>query len=163
VDGERVEVTDNLYDALLRFRHPWSSRCLWIDALCINQEDLVERESQVEIMLSIFQRAEKVIGWLGESGQGSAGAFKLIKSFVKYRINPMIFHTECSTTNRTFFTINGQENVKMGVGPYDAQAGDVAAVLYGSDRCFVLRPRTFGDAYTVVGTVYVYGVMYGEL
>ena len=85
VDDERVGVTDNLYDALLRLRHPWSSRWLWVDALCINQDDMAEREAQVQIMLNIFQRAERVIAWLGESGQGSAGAFKLIKSFIKFR------------------------------------------------------------------------------
>jgi len=38
---------------------------LWIDAMCINQDDLAERSSQVELMGDIYSRANKVIVWLG--------------------------------------------------------------------------------------------------
>ncbi|KAF2712559.1 hypothetical protein K504DRAFT_372011 [Pleomassaria siparia CBS 279.74] len=38
----------------------------WIDSLCINLKDTQEREDQVKIMGSIYQRAKRVIIWLGE-------------------------------------------------------------------------------------------------
>ncbi|KAK1844225.1 ankyrin and het domain-containing protein [Colletotrichum chrysophilum] len=38
---------------------------LWIDALCINQDDLDERASQVQLMRSIFRGAKRVLAWLG--------------------------------------------------------------------------------------------------
>ncbi|KAI0161993.1 heterokaryon incompatibility protein-domain-containing protein [Xylariaceae sp. FL1272] len=40
---------------------------IWIDAVCINQKDFKEFESQVRVMREIFQRADHVIVWLGNS------------------------------------------------------------------------------------------------
>jgi hypothetical protein len=44
---------------------------LWIDAICINQGDKKEKAIQVEMMRSIFERAEAVIAWLGPAENGS--------------------------------------------------------------------------------------------
>jgi len=38
---------------------------LWIDALCINQEDYLERNNQVLLMGEIYRCAAGVISWLG--------------------------------------------------------------------------------------------------
>lgn len=45
-------------------RHPF-----WVDALCINQGDIVERAAQVQLMGRIFKSAEVVFGWVGERTQ----------------------------------------------------------------------------------------------
>ncbi|KAF9639192.1 hypothetical protein BFW01_g10089 [Lasiodiplodia theobromae] len=58
-------VTANLYTALQFLRKPDAARTLWIDALCINQECVPEREYQVGLMRSIFSGAEIVLAWLG--------------------------------------------------------------------------------------------------
>jgi hypothetical protein len=42
-------------------------RKLWIDALCINQEDIAERNVQVQRMGNIYQTAKGVLIWLGEA------------------------------------------------------------------------------------------------
>ncbi len=42
---------------------------IWVDAICINQGDVAERESQVAMMGAIFGRAELVIAWLGARGR----------------------------------------------------------------------------------------------
>jgi hypothetical protein len=42
-------------------------RYLWIDALCINQDDDYERSAQVAIMGRIYQTARRVISWIGLS------------------------------------------------------------------------------------------------
>ena len=39
---------------------------LWLDALCINQEDLRERNHQVGLMRSIYINTDNVLLWLGE-------------------------------------------------------------------------------------------------
>jgi len=39
---------------------------LWIDALCINQADIVERNSQVQMMGEIYSWAKEVISCLGD-------------------------------------------------------------------------------------------------
>ena len=49
---DRILVSTNLRDALRRFRHPTLSVELWIDAICINQDDLDERAKQVLLSLS---------------------------------------------------------------------------------------------------------------
>ena len=41
-------------------------RIVWADAICINQQDLLEKNSQVAMMRSIYQTSEQVIVWLGE-------------------------------------------------------------------------------------------------
>ena len=45
VSGQPFEVTENLYAALRPMRYPEGLRTLWIDALCINQVDVAERNS----------------------------------------------------------------------------------------------------------------------
>ena len=59
-------VTDNAFDMLRRLRHRQDCRALWVDALCINQKDLRERQRQVGIMGTIFSRASRCLVWLGE-------------------------------------------------------------------------------------------------
>jgi len=49
-NGLPTEVTKNLYTALTYLRLPDKPRCLWVDALCINQKDMKERNNQVAIM-----------------------------------------------------------------------------------------------------------------
>jgi hypothetical protein len=38
---------------------------LWIDAICINQRDLVERNQQVNMMIEIYSEAEETLIWMG--------------------------------------------------------------------------------------------------
>lgn len=64
-DGQSLPVTENLYHALLRLRQPVDSRLLWIDAICINQNDLEERSQQVQFMRDIFFNASRVAVYLG--------------------------------------------------------------------------------------------------
>ncbi|EXM17742.1 Heterokaryon incompatibility [Fusarium oxysporum f. sp. vasinfectum] len=42
-----------------------SSVWFWIDAICINQEDIPERNAQVLRMKDIYEKAERIICWLG--------------------------------------------------------------------------------------------------
>lgn len=50
---------------LLRIRSPTETTTLWVDAVCINQGDLNEREHQVSIMRNIYQNASLVLSYLG--------------------------------------------------------------------------------------------------
>ncbi|KAF2133115.1 HET-domain-containing protein, partial [Dothidotthia symphoricarpi CBS 119687] len=67
MNGTRMPVTKNLFLALRYLRHPSQDRILWIDAICINQEDNKERGHQVQQMASIYKRAERVVIWLGQA------------------------------------------------------------------------------------------------
>ena len=64
--------------ALSQLRRPDKSRLLWVDALCINQADVGERQSQVERMTDIYRYAAKVIVWLGSEAEDSSRAMKFL-------------------------------------------------------------------------------------
>ena len=65
-NGLDLLVGKNLYAALRRSRKADDSTILWVDALCINQTDMVERSHQVQKMCAIFENAFQVFIWLGE-------------------------------------------------------------------------------------------------
>ncbi|KAK8115627.1 hypothetical protein PG984_012129 [Apiospora sp. TS-2023a] len=58
-------VTKNLATALTYLRNESYARNLWVDAICINQNDLDERSTQVAQMGAIYRTARRVISWLG--------------------------------------------------------------------------------------------------
>ncbi|KAI4276228.1 MAG: hypothetical protein LQ337_002627 [Flavoplaca oasis] len=61
------KVQENLYDALTYLAHRVRRKeCLfWVDAICINQSDVEERNAQIQHMEYIYKHAFKVYGWLG--------------------------------------------------------------------------------------------------
>ncbi|KAK6607425.1 hypothetical protein H4I96_03660 [Botrytis cinerea] len=65
VDGHVFMATTNLESALRYFRDPEITRVLWVDAVCINQEDIPERGMQVQQMRRIYKEAKDVMIWLG--------------------------------------------------------------------------------------------------
>lgn len=60
-----VEVMPNLYAALCRLRDAIDDVVLWVDQLCINQENKEERTHQVGMMRDIYTNSIEVIVWLG--------------------------------------------------------------------------------------------------
>lgn len=60
-----IPITKSLFEALRRLRSD-GPRTLWVDALCINQDDLEEKGRQVAHMGHIYRNASCVVVWLGE-------------------------------------------------------------------------------------------------
>jgi hypothetical protein len=109
VDGRPLEVTSNLFTALQYLqpgflesvpeytdggrpaqeeRDQRPSTYLWVDAVCINQDDFAERNSQVGIMGLIYEGAARVIVWLGLGGDGNDEAFNLLKKLARLNGKP---------------------------------------------------------------------------
>ena len=61
-----LAITKNLATGLRRLRYCDRPRHLWVDAVCINQQDNEEKGHQVAFMSQIFRNAECVSVWLGE-------------------------------------------------------------------------------------------------
>lgn len=79
-----LDVTRNLHDCLYQLchfpkMHPVSRREFWIDAICINQNDMNERAQQVNMMYNIYHQAEEVIVWLGLCNETTSLAQKIIE------------------------------------------------------------------------------------
>lgn len=76
-----LRVRPNLSEALRYLRLRDEARVVWIDALCINQDDLKEREHQVRRMANIYSRARKVIAWLGPDNDDAVKALQGLQYF----------------------------------------------------------------------------------
>jgi len=63
--------------------------------------------------------------------------------------------------NRKLFSIQGDQEDLLGLGPRDIEIGDVIAILYGCSVPVVLR-RQNSSMYTLVGECYVHERMDGE-
>lgn len=79
-DNVLIKITSNLASALRQLRMSDSPRILWIDQLCINQQNLGEREQQIRCMGAIFSGAANVVAWLGEADQDTPIVWKLFQS-----------------------------------------------------------------------------------
>ncbi|TGO33472.1 hypothetical protein BHYA_0244g00090 [Botrytis hyacinthi] len=78
INGHSLTVRANLHIALSRLRDPVLDRIIWIDAICINQEDLNERGHQVQLIAKIYSKASQVVIWLGEEADNSDRALEEI-------------------------------------------------------------------------------------
>ncbi|KFA72154.1 hypothetical protein S40288_07067 [Stachybotrys chartarum IBT 40288] len=75
-----LDISQNLECALRHIRYEDRSRTLWVDAVCINQEDLQERSQQVAMMGDIYELASRVIVWLGPEENDSDRALDFFAS-----------------------------------------------------------------------------------
>ncbi len=67
-------INQNLASALQHLRSPDKVRRVWIDAICINQKDDIEKSQQVSRMHLVYARAYRVVVWLGlEHGDSNIG------------------------------------------------------------------------------------------
>ncbi|ETN44826.1 uncharacterized protein HMPREF1541_09701 [Cyphellophora europaea CBS 101466] len=66
LNGKSFSVRDNLWQFLHRAREFCPNQPLWIDALCINQEDIPEKNYQVQQMSKLYAGASEVLMWLGQ-------------------------------------------------------------------------------------------------
>ena len=69
VDGLEMAVPLSAASVLKRLRNPEEDRTLWIDAICINQDDADERRRQVALMGTIYSNTVQNLIWLGEGDE----------------------------------------------------------------------------------------------
>jgi hypothetical protein len=95
IEGHRFPVTENLESALRNLRNVKDASSKsessvirsfwWIDAICINQEDVLERNQQVNLMTRIYKKAVGVHIWLGEQADDSEVAFQVAHQLAKQK------------------------------------------------------------------------------
>ena len=66
VTGQTLDIPASAVSALKCMRYRHGERTLWIDSICINQEDLQERAQQVSMMAEIFGWAHTNLIHLGD-------------------------------------------------------------------------------------------------
>lgn len=80
INGGPFLVRPNLLEFLKEARRRKMTSPLWIDSICIHQNNVFERASQVASMSTIFRNADCVIAWLGRGDANIARAFEAIDS-----------------------------------------------------------------------------------
>lgn len=66
-NNESIYITVNLMNALVQARNRFKPRALWVDAICINQEDREEKGLQVALMAEIYKRSTCTVICLGRN------------------------------------------------------------------------------------------------
>lgn len=87
VNGEEVKITDELDSALLQLRaeqkNTGSMNRIWVDAICIDQDNVHEKSDQINIMRTIYASASSVRAWLGTADEHTAISFEVFAQFAE--------------------------------------------------------------------------------
>jgi hypothetical protein len=80
VNGRKHYITENAMDVLLYVRSEQDTRIarVWIDTICIDQSNVVERNHQVRLMGQIYSNAQQTVVWLGKESEDSDLAMDFI-------------------------------------------------------------------------------------
>lgn len=99
VNGQMFLVSPSLTDAIQRLRElvfddsasDTLVKWVWIDRICINQDDLSERSKQVQMMGLIYSQAIRTLIWLGSDVDGCSTVWSLIDKiyYIFRRENPV--------------------------------------------------------------------------
>lgn len=84
-DAQPVPVWANLKHALHTLRSPEVSVRLWIDAICINQSDVNEKDIQIPLMGRIYAQASRTVIWLNPANEESALGMASIRAIGEER------------------------------------------------------------------------------
>ncbi len=76
------KISTNLFQALKVLRQKETSRMLWIDALCINQNDNHEKNHQIPMMPTIYGQADRACVWLGDASEDSDMAIDFMEAIM---------------------------------------------------------------------------------
>ncbi|OJD17352.1 hypothetical protein AJ78_02537 [Emergomyces pasteurianus Ep9510] len=76
--SQEFHLSANLRAGLKRLRYTNRRRLIWVDAICIDQDNCQERSHQVSLMRDIYRNAQKALIWIGEEREHTGAAFDII-------------------------------------------------------------------------------------
>ncbi|KAL8800448.1 MAG: hypothetical protein Q9223_007127 [Gallowayella weberi] len=82
-NGQVLPITTSCAELLTHVVSRYPADFFWIDQLCINQEDYVEKSAQVLLMGQIYSSTKQVIAWLGRGDAGSEKAIDYVEWLYK--------------------------------------------------------------------------------
>lgn len=77
-EWEALPITRNCAAALRRLRSRQDDVVIWVDAICIDQDNIGERSHQVGLMRDVYSRARKVVAFLGDDGDNQTPESQLM-------------------------------------------------------------------------------------
>jgi hypothetical protein len=97
------EIPKNAEEVLRRLCFDQGHSRIWLDAVSIDQENIVERGSQVALMREVFSMAEQVLVWLGEERNFTASAFRSIDNILVQCREELAGSPDNEISLRTFY------------------------------------------------------------
>jgi len=73
-----LEITENCHAALTQVQRQFGAVSIWVDSVCINQNNHGEKTTQIPLMQDIYAKATTVFIWLGEGTESSDRAMKYL-------------------------------------------------------------------------------------
>ncbi|KAK8137518.1 hypothetical protein PG984_003011 [Apiospora sp. TS-2023a] len=86
--GGSLSIGPSLRLALSDIRRKWRSIKLWVDALCINQQDEEEKSNQVPMMSDIYRAARLTRAWLNHDIDPSCPALRALPWLAENTYHP---------------------------------------------------------------------------
>ncbi|KAL0931498.1 heterokaryon incompatibility protein [Colletotrichum truncatum] len=110
-------IREGLYNALIALRSDFEPKRLWVDAICINQGSVHERNCQVRQMNKIYAGAKRVNVWLGRSSAATDRGIEFLKSFENISTDGWGVHDSESAKVETYWSLFGPfiEGLRQGV------------------------------------------------
>lgn len=85
LNGRNFLVTANLHAALHRLQKDDAVRRIWIDAICVDQYNIDERNQQVRLMRQVYSSCERCLVWLGEFAEDVSMGVEVISKMEALR------------------------------------------------------------------------------
>lgn len=168
VNGTALFVPENTFQTLYTVYHalptlatefcaPDEQFSLWIDAVCLNQSDVKEKDEQVRRMGQIYSHATGTIGYIGRPPKGK-NPFDGFRTLL-WMGNDMGFKTRDGVTMAAAYTWFGESNrdpdqFEQEVGPI-AEFAEAYQNLFSSDwflRCWVIQEMVLSqDVFCLYG------------
>lgn len=76
VNGQLLSITENLLIVLSQLRQKNFEGWIWIDAICIHQDNNLEKGLFLQRMPSIYKGAKSTLAWVGEHDRGNSSQSK---------------------------------------------------------------------------------------
>jgi Heterokaryon incompatibility protein (HET) len=155
---KKLFIASNLRDALhMLQKNDWRSetvprqRYIWIDALCIDQSNLSEREAQVSLMGELYRKATTVIAWLGDADFSTSDAFAVVDRLSS------VAQERHSSVKMDDFLVEEAYSQKLGIAPVSPMQW--LALLMLLHRPFFERAWIVQEAFNAKAFVLVCGKM----
>ncbi|KAH7398002.1 heterokaryon incompatibility protein-domain-containing protein [Cadophora sp. MPI-SDFR-AT-0126] len=142
VDDREVYVTENLHAALIRLRQEDEKKTIWIDQLCIDQQNQEEKAVQVRLMREVYSNCQQCLIWMDEINenirQSDAEAVLDVLSWLVDRSLPI---PPCTASASAFEgPIHALSSIGIGVHQWWDRVWTVQEAILPSNKVFLWGP-----------------------
>jgi hypothetical protein len=92
--GKQIAITKNCDSMLRVLRRQGTNRTIWVDAICIDQENTEERNHQVRLMATIYSNASQVVAYLGPTSEHTNGSIDRVIDHLEGNFSAMLNRTD---------------------------------------------------------------------